>query len=477
VITDRHLSLTSFVAAASLILTAIVVALTLDPEQIVVILPAIAIGIVVVTVLAVLWKRDGYPPYFDVGVFCIVVTAIYLAYPLLTFLLSGLAWTELSDNRLAIYNPSPSEFARVAWWGVLYLASLASAYLVVRSSPAATSSVKMRVPRRSTIVAIVVLFAVTLVYSQVVQISFGVDLNPTYGPQGPQVVSLPLFLEQVTYKVSSVGLVLEFALIVLLVRQADAPASRWALWIWAALQVGTVVWVLGARSQAVFFLVAWLLAQQRLRPQMRPISFLLVGVLILAAATLYGYFRGVSNQSDTLQAALSASGEFQNMYGTVYNLMYLRDTGGLPDIPWQMYFADVLRLIPQQLLPFEKVDPSDWYLDLIGQKGTGVGFMFGVISEAVVGLGAMEMLLRGLIVGTVFGAIHNWYAKRATKFWPTLFYLWLCVRSYYTYRASSFYLLGEFVLVFIPAYLLVRVLGQVMDQTASNRVHVPAATK
>jgi hypothetical protein len=412
-----------------------------------------------------------------VGVFCVVVTATYLVYPLLTFLLSGLAWTELSDNRLAVYNPSPSEFAQVAWWGVLYLASLAGAYLVVRSRPAATSSVKMHAPRRSTVVAIVVLFAVTLVYSQVIQIGFGVDLNPTYGPQGPQVVSLPLFLEQITYKVRAIGLVLEFALVVLLVRQADVPTSRWVLWIWAALQVVAVVWVLGARSQAVFFLVAWLLAQQRLRPQMRPISFLLVGILILTAATLYGYFRGVSNQVDTIQAMLSASSEFQSMYGTAYNLLYLRDTGGLPDIPWQMYFADLFRLIPQQLLPFDKVDPSDWYLDLIGQKGIGVGFMFGAISEAVVGLGVMEMLVRGLIVGTVFGAIHNWYAKRATKFWPTLFYLWLCVRSYYTYRASSFYLLGEFVLVFIPAYLLVRVLGQVMDQTASNQVHVPATTK
>jgi hypothetical protein len=301
VITGRHLSPTSLVAAASLILTAIAGALTLDPEQIVVVLPAFAIGIVVVTVLAVLWKRDGYPPYFDVGVFCIAVTAVYLAYPLLTFLLSGLAWTELSDNRLAIYNPSPSEFARVAWWGVLYLASLAVAYLVVRSRPAATSSIKMHVPRRSTIVAIVVLFATTVYY--VIQISFGVDLNPTYGPQGPQVISLPLFLEQVTYKVSAVGLVLEFALVVLLVRQADVPASRWALWVWGALQVGTVVWVLGARSQAVFFLVAWLLAQQRLRPQMRPISFFLVGVLILRLQPSMDT-SGVSNQIDTLQAAL-----------------------------------------------------------------------------------------------------------------------------------------------------------------------------
>jgi hypothetical protein len=335
----------------------------------------------------------------------------------------------------------------------------------------------MDTPRRSTIVAIVALFAATFVYSQVIQIGFGVNLNPTYGPQGPQVVSLPLFLEQVTYKVMAVGLVLEFALIILLVRQVDIPASRWALWIWAALQVGTVVSVLGARSQAVFFLVAWLLAQQRLRPQMRPISFLLVGVLILAAATLYGYFRGASNQVDTLQATLSASSEFQSMYGTAYNLMYLRDTGGLPDIRWQMYFADLFRLIPQQLLPFEKVDPNDWYLDLIGQKGTGVGFMFGVISEAVVGLGVLEMLVRGLIVGLVFGAIHNWYVRRATKFWPTLFYLWLCVRSYYTYRASSFYLLGEFVLVFIPAYLLVRILGQVIEQAASDRAQVAAATK
>jgi hypothetical protein len=121
-----------------------------------------------------------------------------------------------------------------------------------------------------------------------------------------------------------------------------------------------------------------------------------------------------------------------------------------------LYVGDFVRPIPQQLLPFEKIDPALWYLDVLGIREGNIGFMFGVISEAAVGFGAPEMALRGLAVGAIFALIHNWYARNASRFWPTLFYIWLCVWSYYTYRASSFYLLTHVITMFVPVYIFVR---------------------
>ena len=43
------------------------------------------------------------------------------------FLLSGLSFTEFSDNRLWANRVTPAEFAKVAWWGALYLCSMAAA--------------------------------------------------------------------------------------------------------------------------------------------------------------------------------------------------------------------------------------------------------------------------------------------------------------------------------------------------------------
>src|SRR6266576_2821014 len=68
----------------------------LELEQRIVTLPIYAIVAIAATFITVLWKRDSSPPYFDLGVFCVVVISIYLCYPLLAFLLTGLVWTELS---------------------------------------------------------------------------------------------------------------------------------------------------------------------------------------------------------------------------------------------------------------------------------------------------------------------------------------------------------------------------------------------
>ena len=58
--------------------------------------------------------------------------------------------------------------------------------------------------------------------------------------------------------------------------------------------------------------------------------------------------------------------------------------------------------IPSQFLPFEKLSLSQWYLKVIDQHGRGVGFMFGVISQGVVGGGWFELAVRAAITGAIF---------------------------------------------------------------------------
>jgi hypothetical protein len=109
-------------------------------------------------------------------------------------------------------------------------------------------------------------------------------------------------------------------------------------------------------------------------------------------------------------------------------------------VPWQIYVSDLYLIIPSQLLPFEKWDPAEWYLDVIGARGTGVGFMFGVMAQAVLGLDWAELVARGALLGHVSALLHRWYVRRARRFWPTLLYLFVGIWAYYTVRATSFYL-------------------------------------
>jgi hypothetical protein len=98
-----------------------------------------------------------------------------------------------------------------------------------------------------------------------------------------------------------------------------------------------------------------------------------------------------------------------------------------------------LLLIPQQLSPIEKLDPSDWYLRISGKDLSGVGLMFGALSQAAIGGGITELIIRAAALALVLGLLHRWYVRHASSLLWTVFYIWLCTIIYYSYRATTFY--------------------------------------
>ena len=122
-------------------------------------------------------------------------------------------------------------------------------------------------------------------------------------------------------------------------------------------------------------------------------------------------------------------------------------------MPWQIYVSDLYFPVPSQLLPFDKIDPSTWYIDVIGETGSGNGYMFGVMSQAVVGLDWAELVLRGVVLALVLAVLQRWYVRRADGFWPTLLYVFVGIWTYYTFRASTFY--GAYFVVyhFLPVLI------------------------
>ena len=134
--------------------------------------------------------------------------------------------------------------------------------------------------------------------------------------------------------------------------------------------------------------------------------------------------------------------------------------GTLYDIPWQVYFDDIIHSIPSQLLPFEKIDLSTWYLQVLDIYGQGVGLMFGVIAQGIVGGGIIELIIRGILTGAFFGWLHNHYLKHTDSYWVLVLYIFLGIKSYYIIRASTGYLLYFIIYIYLPALLAVKFLTQ-----------------
>jgi hypothetical protein len=92
--------------------------------------------------------------------------------------------------------------------------------------------------------------------------------------------------------------------------------------------------------------------------------------------------------------------------------------------------------------------------------------MFGVMSQAAIGLDWIEVALRGALLAACLAFMHRWYVRHALGFWPTLFYLFVSVWIYYTMRASTFYFLYNIVYQFLPLMVLTRLVDVLL-----RRIH------
>lgn len=435
----------------------------MSPEQRSVAVPALIITAIAFGALTVLSRREGVFPLFELGTMTIVATAAYALIPLLGYLLSGLTWTILSDTRLFALDLSPAQMGRFAWWNVGYLLSFVLVYLHQRGRVSA-QGVSMDETDPLTSVSLVVLTLGILIYFTLLYVVTGANYWYSYedlAASSAAIINLPLIVRQISIHFFGIYILLKLGLVILLIQHWRQKRWRYLLFLCLGVEIAITLIRMGARTELLFLLLAAVLAYHRLIKPLRVSTMILLGVAMLSGALAYGVMRNIIISKGAFpvimdKSLFSVQNEFQASYATAADLSDLKVKGLLREIPKAAYFADFLALIPQQFLPFAKVDLSEWYLEQIGLKGTGVGFTFGVMAQGVIGGGWLELVLRGAILGYLFAAVHRWYVRRAGNFWVTFFYLWMCLFSYYTYRVSSFYFLSIISYQVITSVLLVK---------------------
>ncbi len=445
--------------------------LTFSSGQLVIAAPVVSILIIVYIATRVITRRDGYLPFVDIGMFTVGVTTLYVIYPAIMFIISNAELSVLSDARLYAYEPSPQQLSRVLWWGFWYISSLTISYCYFRRRSSFVSDIPVLLPRRTEMLAIVFLFLAIKLYIILVQILFGVNLKPSYAYLEVGANALPLIVQQLTTKIMGFQIVIDVCIILILVSKFHIKSYRYLLIAWISLVLVDTLITLGSRSGAAILLLTWFIAHQRLRASVNYVKTLIISVLFLIAILTYGILREGATGVDTFKLIFTMSNEFQSLFTTAFDLIQRRESGLLPSIPWEFYFADLLRIIPQQLLPFDKIDQSEWYLELIGLRGTGQGYMFGVLSEGAVGFGVGEVAARGIVLGMILGKFHTWYHRNRSNYWATVLYVWSFIVVYYTYRAGTFYVLIFYLTFFLPTFVIAKTLKQLL-KSASNKTPV-----
>ena len=216
-----------------------------------------------------------------------------------------------------------------------------------------------------------------------------------------------------------------------------------------ALEIIQTFCIKGARTGLVLFILAAALFFHRM---IKPLSmkFLSVmGALIFVSFIFFGFYRSYAdfsymkaNLSHSNSSMFSGNNEFQALLGTEYDVYQRKKAGSA--LPWYLYINDFIAVLPpQQLMPFEKVPARDWYIQEIGLSGTGLGLMWGVITQSIIGFDWWELFIRGAILGYLLAWFHRWYVKRQSGFLETLLYAYFCLIIYNTFRDTTFALFAK----------------------------------
>jgi len=449
-----------------IILVSDIVILALMGEEVrLIAAPALAAVSIVVGLWCLLRNRDGVSPFLDAGFFCALATLVYTVYPLISFWIGDLSFGIFSDARLIGMNLSAAEVGAFHWRHVLYLFCFSTVYCGVRGrTPIGVGDVE--IPDRQVVRFLLILFIVFYCYFFVLEALTGASFDAGYSELGSVYETrsrLPLLVAQISGKLFSLLFVVKLALLYVVVTRCDSRRWKVILCIWVLLEIVHTVLVKGARTSLVLFIFATALFYHRIIKRLNMTVVFSCGVLILAFFVLFGIFRGAQNLEDMVYTldfddnafsnALKSSNEFESLLGTAYDVLLMKQAG--TEFPWYLHLNDFMTILPpQQIVPFEKVVASEWYLRTLGLSGTGEGIMWGVISQSIIGFDWFELAARGAVLGFILALLYRWYARNSRGFLANLFYVFLCLRVYYTFRDTTFSPLAELLWVVLPFLIL-----------------------
>jgi hypothetical protein len=407
----------------------------------------------------VVWRMQfqGRLSYADPGIFFVFVICLYTAIPLLVFEYYDFNFGIEGDSRLNHIALDQRLISDVWLCANLAIAGFGSAYLVIRQP---------RMPRlreipdgaRSALWIGLILSATMTIVAYLGRGGSGAYTDEYLFFRGlPTLVVQMLNILSAMFQVCAFGL---FAYYIAKGRTIIAVAL-----LAASLAFSFVV--SDARTNLVMLAGGFFIARDHLAKRFSPAMLASGAVLGLAIFLLLGLTR------EGLFAISDAAGrsEFMSVFVTALDVQQLYITGSTMDMNVNLLVSDLFRLIPQQLLTFEKVDPASWYVVTFypAYAEAGGGLAFGMISEAVLGGGGFAALLRGLALGVVASLAFN-FLTRHGSIWRMIIYIWVFISLYQCFRDTTFSLFGRFAFQFAPALLITFAFSHLLSARGSTAV-------
>jgi hypothetical protein len=418
--------------------------------------------------LAVLQSRTPHAA-IGIGSMYAGVVIIYASYPLLMYLALKGYYTPFNDQRLFADQPPPADIGHIAWFYGIYLASFAAGYLLSSRRALHSGVVSIVDLDPPAVWALFVAFIALRLTMIVAEFSFAEKTND-YIESYLKYKHLPLLAQQLLGHVEGMTAVLGLTVMAYLCRRWKQYRLLVAAWL--ALELSLLIVGMGARTQFVLLCLAALFSYHFLYRPVTTMRLVATGMALVVAFLGLGILRSFGSAGVTAVGieAVGSTSEFEALFGNAYEIDRLIARGDIDrgTMAGAVYVGDVVNLVPQQLVPFEKLNLANWYVTTFHSEYAerGGAFAFGAVPEALIGTGWPDLIWRGLLVGFVFARFDRTVQAERVRLWKFALFLWLITSCYMTFRSTTLALLPVFVYRFVPALLSVAVLAYLLRAAA-----------
>lgn len=409
-------------------------------------------------VVGAYWQRAILPRSSgtDPGLFFIFVAAVYTLFPLISIVAFDYNLGADADNRLSAIALDDRFIGEVAASANAIIAGFAVAYATFRK----TRRPGAFIARPGDTFALWIGLGIALLVIAVPSF-MGSELGSGYASEYLFYQSLPVVVQQILNIVSNMALICAFGLMV-----SYANAGKFHIAVAVALACAVYFGLAtSARTQLVLVAGGLLLVRDLF---VKPFSPAQLGAIV---AGILVVFLGIGLVRDGLSDISYVAGrsEFMSVFVTALDVQQLYVTGSTLDMNFDLLLSDLFRLIPHQLLPFEKIDPATWYVNTFYPvyAAEGGGLAFGILAESQLGGGFAAASLRGLALGSLTAVAFNYLTARGSL-WRTILYLWLFTSLYQAFRDTTFTLVGRFVFQVAPGAILIIVLGRLLSPSGKH---------
>lgn len=384
------------------------------------------------------WRRISI---IDPGIIFLTVVTVYTVIPLVTIESMGFNLGVLQDSRLYRISLDDSIISSIVENANAILIGFGTVYLLARRSVPIflNEAGDELLPSLWIILFLAVIVQITLALSG--------QRGASYGDEYLLIQALPVFIIQmINISVNTLYVAL-FSIFAIYFKR-----GRWkAAVILLSAIIILFLLVTRARTPLVLVFFAFLLCWDHIHQRIRAALMLLIFGFAIGLFLFLGNLRGSNNSI----ASAFAQSEFMAVFVTALDVRQVYLAGTSVGVSFLLFLSDLLRLVPQQLLAFEKFDPASWYVTEFYPQyaASGGGFAFGMLAEAALSGGFFAALLRGASLGLLLGITLNQLAKRQSL-WNYVIYVWLSVSIYQCFRDTTFTLLGRFAFQLLPALLL-----------------------